>query len=215
MKTNTVSVNYKLAMTGLFAALSVILYITPIGNIQVGPLAITTMHVPVILATILAGLVPGLATGFIFGLTSFIRSLLMGNLFFANPLIAIPPRLLIPVVTFAVFRLLLLIPHIPKTVAGALSAAFGTLTNTVFVMLFIYVVYGKTLLESLASKLLSAGYDINALSGIKGYGAILLVTISTNGIWEILAAMVLTAAVLAGIYGASKKRAKLRAIKEE
>ena len=139
MEEKNVSRNYKLAVTGLFAALSVILSITPLGYVQLGPLAVTIMHIPVILASILAGLLPGLAVGFIFGLTSFLRSLILGNLFFANPLIALPPRLLIPVVSFGVFHALLFIPRFPKMIAGAVSAAFGTLTNTVFVMLFIFI----------------------------------------------------------------------------
>ena len=47
-KTNQ-SLNYKLALTGIFSALSIVLAVTPIGYINIGFIAITIMHVPVIL----------------------------------------------------------------------------------------------------------------------------------------------------------------------
>ncbi|MBR3550144.1 MAG: ECF transporter S component, partial [Treponema sp.] len=94
-KTNR-SINYKIALTGVFGALSVVLSFTPLGYIQIGLLAITIMHIPVILAVILAGLVPGVSVGLIFGLSSLIRAAQTGSPFFINPLCSVLPRMIFP-----------------------------------------------------------------------------------------------------------------------
>ena len=74
MKNENNSMNYKIAMAGAFSALSIILSFTPLGYIQLGnAIQITLMHIPVILATLLAGLIPGLATGFVFGVSSLVK----------------------------------------------------------------------------------------------------------------------------------------------
>ena len=65
--------NRKIAITGAFSALVVVMYITGLGYIRINPqISYTILQVPVILATILGGLIPGLITGFVFGMTSLI-----------------------------------------------------------------------------------------------------------------------------------------------
>ena len=44
MKNEKKSVNYKIAMTGAFAALSVILSVTPLGYISIGIISLTIMY---------------------------------------------------------------------------------------------------------------------------------------------------------------------------
>jgi len=113
-----------LTVSGLLGAFSIVLGITPLGFIPVPTAAghATIMHVPAILGAVLEGPRVGALTGLIFGLHSFLRA---GNVMFADPLIAIGPRLLIGVVTYGVYRL---------TRSEALAAAFGTFTNTAGVM---------------------------------------------------------------------------------
>ncbi len=52
-----------LVLTGLMLALTLILTFTPLGFIQVPPISITIMHLPVIIAGIIAGPVSGFFVG--------------------------------------------------------------------------------------------------------------------------------------------------------
>ena len=113
-----------LTVSGLLGALSIILGITPLGFIPVPTAAghATIMHVPAILGGVLEGPMVGTLTGLIFGLYSFLRA---GSVLFADPIIAILPRILIGIVAYGVYRL---------TNSDTLAAIFGTLTNTAGVM---------------------------------------------------------------------------------
>lgn len=113
-----------LTVSGLLGALSIILGITPLGFIPVPTAAghATIMHVPAILGGVLEGPMVGTLTGLIFGLYSFLRA---GSALFADPIIAILPRILIGIVAYGVYHL---------TRSDALAAIFGTLTNTAGVM---------------------------------------------------------------------------------
>ena len=103
---NSASKNYKLALTGLFSALCVLLSITPLGYIKLGFINITILHIPVILAAVLGGLGPALITGLIFGLTSCIRSNMAGTPFFGNPLCSVLPRVLFALSAWAIYTAL-------------------------------------------------------------------------------------------------------------
>ena len=58
----------------LFLAIEIILVVTPLGYIPIGPLNATTMHIPVIIAGIILGKKAGAELGFVFGLTSMIKA---------------------------------------------------------------------------------------------------------------------------------------------
>jgi uncharacterized membrane protein len=113
-----------LTMAGLLGATSIVLGITPLGFIPVPSAAghATIMHVPAIIGGVLEGPQVGALTGLIFGLHSFIRA---GNPLFADPLVAILPRILIGIVAYWIHRL---------TKSDGLAAAFGTMANTAGVM---------------------------------------------------------------------------------
>lgn len=120
----------KMAVAGVLGAASIVLGLTPIGFIPVpGPAGhATIMHVPAILAGIAEGPVVGLVVGAIFGILSFLRATVPA---FADPLVAILPRLFIGVFAayaYMGFRRYGMVPGL--IVAGAV----GTLTNTVLVL---------------------------------------------------------------------------------
>ena len=211
MEKSNRELNYKIALTGIFGALSLVLVFTHLGFISIGGfISITVMHIPTILVTLLGGLIPGLGVGLIFGVTSLINTVMNPvNPFFLNPMVSIVPRLLIPVVTWIVYRLLNLIPKMPKILSGCVAAAFGTFANTFFVMGAIYILYGKDLMAGMGGALSKMGFDVSSLSGIKGYFAILVCTMASNGIWEIVGAVVITAAVLSSMYLFKKGKSKL------
>ncbi|MCG0275780.1 MAG: ECF transporter S component [Thermosediminibacteraceae bacterium] len=113
-----------LAVAGVLGAISIVLGMTPLGFIPVPTAAgsATIMHIPAVLAGLLEGPITGGLVGLIFGLHSFIR---MGSPLFADPVIAVLPRIMIGVVAHYSFRL---------TGSVAVAAALGTLTNTVGVL---------------------------------------------------------------------------------
>ncbi len=199
------SVNYKIAMTGIFGALSIILAFTPIGYIQVGPLAITIMHIPTILATLTAGLIPGLCTGLVFGISSLIVAATSGtasNVFFVNPFVSVLPRILFPVAVWGIFKLFELIPHMPKTLSSGIAAAAGTTVHTILVLGALVIFYGKEL-----------GFAKGSM--VKGFFVFLGGTLATNGVWEIASATVLTVLVTGAIYGIQAKKSKMSRLETE
>lgn len=201
---NRQSLNYKIAMTGIFGALSIILALTPIGYIQIGALAITIMHIPTILATLTAGLVPGLFTGLIFGISSLVKAATSGNasnIFFVNPLVSVLPRVIFPIAVWGFFKLLNLIPRMPKTVSGGIAAAAGTLVHTLLVLGALVIFYGK---------------DLGLKSGemLSGFFAFVAATLATNGLWEVVSASVLSVIVLGAIYGINSRKSKISKLED-
>ena len=138
--------NQRLAFLGLLTAITFIMIYTPLGTISIGPVSITIAHIPVLIATIMFGLKDGLIMGLIFGLTTVSKALIspMGILdpLFQNPLVSVLPRLMIPVVTYAVYTLL---AKANKTLRSLAAIIFGNLANTLFVGLALYFIVGNQL----------------------------------------------------------------------
>ena len=61
-------------LTAMFLAIMILLAVTPLGFIPIGPINATTMHIPVIVASIILGPRLGAFLGGTFGLISLIRS---------------------------------------------------------------------------------------------------------------------------------------------
>jgi uncharacterized membrane protein len=144
----------QMTVAGLLGAVAITLSMTPLGYIPIPWLAnvnATTMHIPVIIATIVSGPVVGSIVGVIFGVSSFLRA---NNPFFANPVIAILPRLLIGITTYYAFK---------WTKSPVMSAVVGTLTNTIGVL----------------SLILAFGYlPLNVVLGIAGVNGTVEVIVS-------------------------------------
>jgi uncharacterized membrane protein len=115
----------QLAISGLLGAIAIILGVTGLGFIPVPTPAghATIMHIPVILGGILEGPIVGALVGLIFGVYSFLNAT---NPIFANPLIAILPRIFIGVVAYYSYKYL--------WKSSAIAAVLGTLTNTIGVL---------------------------------------------------------------------------------
>lgn len=118
-----------IVVSGVLAAIQIVLGLTGLGLIPL-PTGVnaTILHIPAILAGVIAGPVAGIATGGLFGLFSFLRAT---TPLFQNPLIAFGPRLLIGLVAFLVYRA---VKPVNEVLALALAGALGTLTNTVLVL---------------------------------------------------------------------------------
>ena len=94
-KANVSSNVRKLVLIGILGALTVVLGLTPLGFIPLGPVSATTLHIPVIVAGIIEGPVVGALVGLIFGLSSLFNAITKPtptSFMFYNPLISILPR---------------------------------------------------------------------------------------------------------------------------
>ena len=181
----------------LFSGLIVVLSMTPLGYIPLGVINATTIHIPVILGSILLGWKSGTALGFIFGLTSFIKSTVSPALtaFVFTPfysvgeihgsiwslVVCFVPRILTGIVPYFVYKGIKKMVS-SDTVSLAAAGIAGSMTNTILVMHFIYFFFGN-----------SWG-QVSGISEDMIYKTILAV-IAANGVPEAIVAAIITAAI--------------------
>ncbi len=171
-----------MTMVGILGALSVVLGMTPLGFIPLGPISVTIMHVPVIIGAIVGGPGVGAAVGFIFGAVSLARAIITPTPIspaLYNPLVSILPRILIGVV--AGYLHLAFKNKKSKFLRYFVPAAAGSLTNTVGFLSALYVFYGRALADMLGGSSLVG-------KGVIGIGI-------SNGIPEMIVAAIITTAV--------------------
>ncbi|MHB9295576.1 hypothetical protein PilKf_01322 [Pillotina sp. SPG140] len=149
----------KIAVTGVLAALTVVLGITGIGFVTWFPgVSLTIMHVPVLIGAILEGPIVGTFVGLLFGLFSLIQASIIavnpGDLAFINPLISVVPRLFIGPATYAVYILIKGQSMSSRREYGAMiiGSIAGSLVNTVLVlgMLGVFKIYPWTVIAGVA-----------------------------------------------------------------
>ncbi|MCQ2592629.1 MAG: ECF transporter S component [Treponema sp.] len=195
--------NKKLTLTGALSALVIVLTLTNLGFISFSPVvSITILQIPVILAATLAGLPEGIFVGFIMGLMSLIKAA-MSPTGILDPLFVYPwnsvlPRMLLGVVAWAVFKLLDLIPRMPKAINAAITGFVATFCHTLMVYGCIFLFDGagmRTALESIG--MAGVGYF-----GVVGVGIV-------SEMAEAASSLIVCAAVYAGLYFGSKKKSKL------
>ena len=140
-------------MLGLMMAILLLMAYTPLGYLNIGPLAITFNVIPVAISAIVLGPAGGAAAGSIFGLTSFLQCIGIGGqslmgvaLFNINPVLAFIQRF--------VPRLLdgLLLGYIYKGmrkktntyISCAVTGFFSAFLNTLFFMAALVILFGNT-----------------------------------------------------------------------
>ncbi len=97
----------KMVVTGVLGAISVVLGMTPLGFIPIGPTRATIMHIPVIIGAIVEGPIVGALIGLIFGLFSIYQAIVsptVVSFVFRNPVVAVLPRVLIGIVAYYVYK---------------------------------------------------------------------------------------------------------------
>lgn len=168
----------EIALTGVFAGLILLMAFIPMfGYIQIGPVALTIIHIPVLIGGVAGGKRVSVNLGLIFGISSLLvvltRPVLPSDFVFQNPLVSVLPRVLFGYVAYVFYNFAN--KHIKNNfVATVISFVFSTLAHTAFVLTAFYIF----------------GVDNAALTGIFGFiWAVLL----TNGFFE---------ALLAGAVGA-------------
>ena len=207
MNNNSTSValtrNRKLALAGAFSALIIVLSLTNLGFISFSPVvSITILQIPVILCATMAGLPAGLFAGFVMGMMSLIKAAMSpsGILdpFFVNPMCSVLPRMLLGLVAWGLWRVLNLIPSMPKTLSAAVTGFVATFAHTLIVYGCIFIFDGADMRAALDSiGMTGAGYFAVVGAGI------------VSEMVEAASSLIVCAAVYAGLFIASNKKSKL------
>lgn len=200
---NTTEKTKESVLTAMFTAIIFLLAFVPyLGYIPLGVMNATTIHIPVIIGAMFLGPKKGAFLGGMFGLTSllnntfkpsatsfvfspFLSAGLEGNAFFSafsSLIICFIPRILIGITAYYVFLLFYKLTGKKKAAAYIAGGLAGSLTNTIFVMGGIYLLFG----ESYAA---AKGIEFSALYGV------IMGIIGANGVPEAIVACLITAAV--------------------
>lgn len=184
----------RMTVIALLSSISIMLSMVPfVGYIQIGPIAITTMYIPVVIGAIIEGPVVGAILGFVFGATSLFRALTIPTVTsfpFINPLVSILPRVMIGIVVYYVYQLAM---KITKNiyVSGLITGTVGAMTNTIGVLGMLYVLYGERYAMAMGESASAAK-------------TVILTIAAANGIPEALGGAIVVAAV-AAVLKKSKK----------
>ncbi|MCL2025120.1 MAG: ECF transporter S component [Coriobacteriia bacterium] len=173
-----------LTQLALLAALVVVMTVTSLGYLPIGPLAITLMMVPVALGAIKLGPLAGGVLGTVFGLTSFTRSLfipgLINSLIGIDPVAAfalcVVPRLAMGVCVGYIYRVLKDSEWAQKL---ALPASFfsSAALNTVFFVTVLMVLFGRSEFIVAMQDGLPVLEFITALVAINGFAEMIAATV--------------------------------------
>ena len=151
MKTSTKT--RQLTVLGLLTGILLLMAYTPLGYLNIGPLAISFNVIPVALAAITLGPAGGAAAGAVFGLTSFLQCIGVGGvssmgvvLFGINPVLAFiqrfVPRLLDGLLLGYIFRG---VKKASKARLGCFfTGFFSAFLNTLCFMTALGVLFGNT-----------------------------------------------------------------------
>ena len=139
-------------LLAMLVAVLLLMAFTPLGYLNIGPLAITFNVIPVAIAALALGPVGGLIAGSVFGLTSFLQCLGIGGLsplgstlFGINPffsiLLCFIPRMLDGFLLGFIFRG---VSRLNRPVACFVTGLCAAFLNTVFFMSTLVLLFGQT-----------------------------------------------------------------------
>ena len=140
---------------GLVAAITVIMTVTPLGTIRLPWTEATIAHLPTIVMALLGGPLYGAISGLVMGIVSMVYCILnpVGlNVFIANPLVSVLPRVLVGLGAGYLYKWLKAVfvkggGRKKDYVVMSLSAAVGSAINTVGVLGMLFLVSGRPIVE--------------------------------------------------------------------
>lgn len=207
---------YYMVSLALMAAIVILLANTPLGMIQLPIIKATTVHIPVIIGAALLGPAAGAFLGAVFGicslisntqaptLLSFAFSPFLSTTGFAGVVkalwISIGCRVMIGVVSGWLYRFLKN-RNVPAAVSLPITGFIGSMTNTVFVMGSIYLLFARQYAEV-------KNVGMEAVFGL------VMGTVTASGIPEAIAAAVLVTAITAALLKAGITRRAAAGIKQ-
>lgn len=181
----------KIVLLGLLTAILLLMSYTPLGYLNIGPLAITLNVIPVAIAAVTMGPVGGAIVGAIFGLTSFMQCIGIGGtspmgviLLEINPfltfVLCFVPRMADGLLTGVIFNLCRKkLGNSPSCFAAGFSSAF---INTALFMTSLVLLFGNT------------DYVRELIAG-RNILLFICTFVGINAIFEMLASTVITGAV--------------------
>ena len=188
-----------LTLLALFIAIEAVMVMVPfLGFIPIGPLRATLLHVPVIIAAIVLGTKHGCLIGLVFGLSSLLMNTMQPTVtsFVFSPfisgsvlsaVIAIVPRVMIGFVSGSVYQL---IKNKQQTIAIAVAAFLGALTNTVLVLGGIWALFGTSYAKAIgqdASKLGSYFLAVSSTQSLlEAFVGVVIVVIVTKPLFALM-----------------------------
>ncbi|MBE6951886.1 MAG: ECF transporter S component [Ruminococcaceae bacterium] len=191
MKTGNRSRN--VTLLGLLTAILMVLSMTPLGYLNIGPLAISFNMIPVAVGAAALGPVGGAVLGAVFGMTSFLQCLGIGGssamgviLFDINPFFAFVQRFVPRLVTgFLVGLIYKAARKFAKAgIAGGIAGFFAALLNTVLFMGALVLLFGDT------------QYLTDVMAG-RNVIVFICTFVGVNAVFEMLAATAVTGALCA------------------
>ena len=181
----------ELTLLGLMTALLLVMSYTPLGYLNIGPLAITFNMIPVAICAIALGPWGGMITGAVFGITSFLQCLGIGGisamgvtLFEINPVLAFLQRFL-PRVLFGVLTGFIhtgVKKWLGSSIAGFVAGFSAAFLNTALFMLTLVLFFGNS------------DY-IQGLMGGKNVILFICSFVGVNAVFEILVSTIVTGAL--------------------
>ena len=152
MKSNKFTTS-QLTILGLMAGILFLMAYTPLGYLNIGPLAVTFNVIPVAICAVVLGPTGGAVAGAVFGLTSFLQAMGIGGtsalgaaLFQINPFLSavqcFVPRILDGLLIGFIYRGMRKKTNVYASCA--VTGFFSALLNTLFFMTALVVMFGNT-----------------------------------------------------------------------
>lgn len=194
---NTAKRTKTLTLLGVLIAIQVVLTLVNIGLIPLPAIKATTLHIPVIVGAVLLGYKEGMILGATFGILSVITNTMQPGItsFVFSPfvtigdqsgnllslVVAIIPRMLIGLNAYLAYKLVCRFDK-SKIIAYAVAGVVGALTNTIFVMGGIYLLFGHQYAAA-------TNHAYGELLGV------IIAVVGTNGIPEAIVAGIVVPAL--------------------
>ncbi|MBQ3518995.1 MAG: ECF transporter S component [Clostridia bacterium] len=186
----------RLVLLALFTAIMIIMSTTPLGYLNIGPLAITLNVIPLGIAAIALGPAGGLAMGAVFGITSFLQCIGVGGvsamgaaLFQLNPVLAFVQRFVPRVLDGLIIGLLhkFMVKKIGEKISCFITGFLAAFLNTLLFMGALVLLFGNTTY-------------LQELMGGKNVIVFICTFVGINAIFEILASTVITGSIGSILY---------------
>lgn len=187
---------YRTAILGVLIAIILVQSMVPfLGFIPTGFVNITIIHITVIVAAIVLGPKDGAIVGLVWGLGTMIRAFtsptsIIDTTVFTNPIVAVLPRIAVGLIAGWIY--LWFKKHSTKKVLGmAIASGVGSLVNTVLVLGLMRIMYASAMAKAYATQT-----DL--------LNKLLLIIVGTNGVPELIAAVIIGPAISMAILKANK-----------
>ena len=152
MKSNKFTTS-QLTILGLMSGILFLMAYTPLGYLNIGPLAVTFNVIPVAICAVVLGPTGGAVAGAVFGLTSFLQAMGIGGtsalgaaLFQINPFLSavqcFVPRILDGLLIGFIYRGMRKKTNVYASCA--VTGFFSAFLNTLFFMTALVVMFGNT-----------------------------------------------------------------------